>query len=1457
MYCSIVTLCTLVTLGAAAPREVSLRTNVIGNTLGSSGRFGVLWDTPRHAWATRTAEPPKLDGKLDDACWANAAVLTGFIVGGQNPARPYRDRVLICYDDEKLYLGCTFGEPRPERIKADVKENGVLNIWTDDCVEVHIAVDIHKVYSPKYDYPCWVQLITNTTGARFAQIRFRSARGTSSRQRPWNDQWLSASRVGKEAWHAEISIPWALLQFSPADGGSFRMNVSRNRGNTTESWNTMAYHQPDKFGFVHFGRGDAGIEIREAWVNCTEGDWTLASEVLCPGAKAARVAIHAEAVKDGEVVSRGQTDVVSVGATPTAVEIPLKIEGDGAYFVNVRLVSDDAKELARGHAHGERKPLLERLFLFRTDLYEGENVIRGYYRLTALPQGRSLSAELALLDRGEVLSRGRIAPVNSVEGRFGLSVPPLPEGTPTFQLCIREDSGKAIAQRERKLRVRKFAPIARERVHFHVDEPAGVARKAWPITAGIPFGQGMLVVEDVEAHSRVLGANGKELPCQTRVVATWTDAQRYARWVHFDFQGDLEADEGADFFVEFGTQVQRSAPSGPPLASVAADGSIVVQTGPLAMALPASDPTFLGSVELDGKPMTKGPAKGELYLKLGDAALNAALQPHQHEYSIDRSTRTLLAELCKEGYEAEVEYAGPVRSVVKATGWYGDKEGNRLFKYILRLYVHRGKSFVNGFHTMIATEKEQYVYSMGLRLQGAGRLRSVLFGRDREGPLELPFSHIVSECALVQPSSEYYRVLEYDRTAKSVWGAQRASGRRAPGWCEVAYTNGSILVAVKDFWQEFPKELAVRSNGLLDVGFVSMRSPGHMDLRSSPFSKEEQATGSSEGVAKTTRFVLHFHKPADDSSTASDLANAALADLAVWVDPEWMQRADPFWSPVARCMPDSDDPLRRAYANHVSMYVPGQPQRPEVVHGLPLYGILNFGDRVHSMSTRGWFNNEDYAIPYHEWTGYLATGNRGLFAAVTSFTRHLIDVDTLNYTTGDSGRLGLQSRHRRLHWGQPAIVTHSYLDQSLLYYYLYGYERGADHADLMHRGQRVWDWWPAKGWYSKDSRTGAVARDYGVNLRILMNAYRHCWDPVLLVRAHELWARYAEGFTPTGDHTAGYFNVPRGIELYTRYTADPTAIAAVLKSDELCPILSADLGQPEKLQRWLGEIEKTLANAHEQLDVPWWALRHPIHRPNLDIALAFGARERAQRRGTDLKPIVGGQLEFNGSRDIVLLEEADREHEVQVRIWTGGQAENAAATLLGPSGAMISKREFSTKALPFATHGCVLTVKIPKDGVTGHYLLRLERLNGAYMRCWLTHAPQKRVMLVKGKEIELGAFWGTRFWFYVPPDCAGFRIGAKPWNRATRFGFAVYDGKGRFVDAKGWYYNSQIDKFPTHWLEITTPADARGAWWSIPYTCAKGIHFIWPKELPPYLADSPTSGFLPDPQYLRLVAKQQ
>lgn len=1437
---------------AALGQNVEFHSPVISQNMQESGSFGVIWDTPRSAWMPKCAEGPEIDGKLDDACWEGAALLTGFVAGSTNSTRPYRNVVRLCYDATNFYVGCKFGEPNPKVLQANVKQHDAVQIWTDDCLELHLEVDGRKLFVPDYQgKPTWFQFITNTAAARFAELVCERRPGSKRfHPLPVHDQWQSASIIGKDAFIIEVAIPWELLQIEPKDGSSFRMNVGRNKPNKPEGWNTNAYHCPDRFGTVHFGReGKQGVEVRDSRVKCAGDEWTVSLNAVA-ASEPQKVVLQAELKRDGKALTKGQTELTTVGVEPTELVVPLRVGNPGTYEVDARLVSEAGQTLLQGHVKATRKTLLERFFLLRRDLYPGEKVLKGYLRLATLPQNRRLSAHFELRDGERSLAKSAPHVLRLPEVQFDFSVPSLSPGEPTFHLRVTDDKGAEVVALDRELRVKPFTPVAREQVKFHVDEPAGVARTEWPITAGIPFGKGMLRVEDVDTRSRVLDASGKELPCQSRVLATWTDARRYARWVLFDFQGDLEANKGADFAVEFGTAVRRARVPGDPLAEEPMDGGIEISTGSLQMSISTEEPVFFRDISANGKQVTRPAQGGELYLKLGDPVTNASLQPHQHEYRIDRSTKTFLAELSKPGYQVEVEYAGPIRSVIKATGWYGAEDGSRLFKYILRLYAYRNKSYLDCFHTVIATEPEQYVYSMGLRLQGPGAPVRVLFGRDPEAPLPLPFAYS-EELALIQPSSEYYRVLDY-RTECPSWGTERASGRRAPGWLALDYGSTSLLVAVWNFWQEYPKELAVSSKGLVDVGFVGLRSPWHMDLRSSPFAKEEQATGSSQGVAKTTRFVLSFQKTGPGQPEIADHAKAALSDHAVWVDPEWMQRADPMWAPVARCTPESEDPTKRAYANHVSMHVLNQPGAPEVVNGLQMYGILNFGDRAHGMATRGWFNNEDYAVPYNEWIAYLATGNRRLFDAVTTFSRHLMDVDTLNYTTLTPGRLGLQSRHRRLHWGQPAIITHTYLDQSLIYYYLLGYERGADHAELIRKGQPVWTWWPAEGYYSTDNPTGAVARDFGVNLRILMNAYRHCWAPELLVRAHELWERFSEGFRPHGDNLLGYFNVPRGLELYARYTGDPPTIARILKSEELCPVLCAELGQPEKLQRWLGEAERILANAHERLEPPWWALCSGQESHQLDPVQAIGAREKLERQGQKLPPIRGERMKFRGDRSILFLEERDEKHSIRLRIV--GTELSVTASVHDPAGKLVVEMKADTKDLRLAHQGHDLVLEVPKDNVTGTYLLRFGGLNHGYTRAWLTEAPPKRIYLIESDEFALGSFYGTRFWFFTPGDCEGFRIGAKPSNRSTRWGFAVYDGKDRLVGSKAWYYSSHLGGSTTEWLEVKVPEEVRGTWWNIPYSCRKDLTFVWPKELPRFLADSPTSGFIPDAQSLQRAA---
>ena len=57
-------------------------------------------------------------------------------------------------------------------------------------------------------------------------------------------------------------------------------------------------------------------------------------------------------------------------------------------------------------------------------------------------------------------------------------------------------------------------------VGLTVDEPAGVARQAWPVTSGIPLAEG--AVRDPAGVSLV-GPGGQAIPVPTEALVRWPD----------------------------------------------------------------------------------------------------------------------------------------------------------------------------------------------------------------------------------------------------------------------------------------------------------------------------------------------------------------------------------------------------------------------------------------------------------------------------------------------------------------------------------------------------------------------------------------------------------------------------------------------------------------------------------------------------------------------------------------------------------------------------------------------------------------------------------------------------------------------------------------------------------------------------------------------------------------------
>lgn len=145
------------------------------------------------------ALPPVVDGKLDDACWEQADQATGFL--RSDTAEPIADRteILICYDQEALYVAFHCYDREPDQIRAMEKKRGG-KIWQDDLVE--IALDTYHAHEETY----WFSLTAGGTQHDYFP-------GGSSENVGWRGDWQGAATVGETEWTAELAIPWSILRY--------------------------------------------------------------------------------------------------------------------------------------------------------------------------------------------------------------------------------------------------------------------------------------------------------------------------------------------------------------------------------------------------------------------------------------------------------------------------------------------------------------------------------------------------------------------------------------------------------------------------------------------------------------------------------------------------------------------------------------------------------------------------------------------------------------------------------------------------------------------------------------------------------------------------------------------------------------------------------------------------------------------------------------------------------------------------------------------------------------------------------------------------------------------------------------------------------------------------------------------------------------------------------------------
>ncbi|WP_423820396.1 DUF5916 domain-containing protein [Salinimicrobium sp. TIG7-5_MAKvit] len=184
----------------------------------------------KQIYISRIDDAPKIDGRLDDAAWKNAAIATNFVERLPNNGRSIPDslatQVKVAYDDLGIYFGAEMLDPNPSEIRKELTERD--GIGNDDFFFILL-----NGYNDRQQS---MQFIVTAAGVQY-DAKITNGNEDSS----WNAVWYSSVDINDRGWTAEIFIPYSELRFPEKAIQEWGLQMEREfkRSGTRYSWSPV------------------------------------------------------------------------------------------------------------------------------------------------------------------------------------------------------------------------------------------------------------------------------------------------------------------------------------------------------------------------------------------------------------------------------------------------------------------------------------------------------------------------------------------------------------------------------------------------------------------------------------------------------------------------------------------------------------------------------------------------------------------------------------------------------------------------------------------------------------------------------------------------------------------------------------------------------------------------------------------------------------------------------------------------------------------------------------------------------------------------------------------------------------------------------------------------------------------------------------------------------------------
>ncbi len=613
------------------------------------------------------------------------------------------------------------------------------------------------------------------------------------------------------------------------------------------------------------------------------------------------------------------------------------------------------------------------------------------------------------------------------------------------------------------------------------------------VSVGIPFVSGELAADQQLSFS----ANDHSFPAQQRVLTTWPDGS--VKWLLVTVPGTVGANKTVRAELK---ENDAGRYAGPGVQVDDETDAVRVDTGVVVFTISKSQFSLLQQVEVGGQKFLR--SKGCPGVVLWD------------------ERGTFYHSCADTDPEIEIIESGPYRAMIRQQGkLINNKWPEPALSLDVRMSFDLNSSAVRVILTYTADNEHHVTYLRDLRWLLPHRLEEgrTVDMRDRyptihQGPAEtkappeaMPrfemgcgfgdryWDHIDpdNEYYLLQEAADYHNIYQVEPGLGTYPVASGgARGDRAPGWVEVRSACGVIRAWIRDFWQSYPKEIAITAEQLSlaiwperAISAIAARrqmpEPPEADRRWQEVGYEciiphSYFTGYSpgrdayelvQGMGRTHEFVVQFSDSEDDCDPERWYRRASTPLLAVpdpdtihtsgvmgaWIGrqrgdlqsyEEMLERGYDWWQRQAQlynAYSELDWGDRQRHYHTVRM---GKSAKGEVRHK----ANGGFFGRCHPRA--GWWNNNERDTHRAFYVQYLRSSRRDYLDTFMASARHNMEVDLIRRASGH-GSLGLVGHEEghcyKTRWG--GDIDHNWLTGFLDYYHLTGDPRARETAELV------------------------------------------------------------------------------------------------------------------------------------------------------------------------------------------------------------------------------------------------------------------------------------------------------------------------------------------------------------------------------------------------------------------------